>query len=164
MSESAPYKVSRKSAKRVHEFFDFWFEWFRAPARRRVTLELTGLPESGSTILHRLGYSGPTSVIALARSLSLNQSTVSRQLEPLRAAGLVDEEPYENNRRSTRVSISDRGRAVNEREAAYWLEYWTRVMTHLTEAEQENLAAMLGRLKEAINAEEAAFDEDASRS
>ena len=49
-------------ATSVHEFFWFWYEWVRSPARRRQIDVLTGLPESAWKILYKLRSSGPLSV------------------------------------------------------------------------------------------------------
>ena len=158
MVDSTRTGVSKANAERVYQFFAYFYEWVRFPSRRQLDLRLTGLPQSGSTILHRLTRSGPMSVRGLAQSLTLDQSTVSRQLEPLREAGLVDEEPFENNRRSTQVSINSHGRMISERVSAYWIDYWTRVMGHLTPHEQREIAVLLERLQQAIAAEELSLD------
>lgn len=157
---SGPNAVSPENAYDTYRFFAFFFEWVRSPIRRQIALSLTGLPESGSAILHRLEQGGPTSVSALASSLSLDQSTVSRQLEPLRASGLITEEPFADNRRKVRVSVSDAGQEVSDRVARYWIDYWTRVISHLDVDEQQQLVELLGRLHAAIDAEEAEFGVD----
>jgi DNA-binding MarR family transcriptional regulator len=149
-------KVDSKNgnATRVHEFFVYWYEWLRSPGRRRTSEQLTGLPQSASMILHRLQYFGPVSVGELARAFGLDKSTISRQLEPLRQEGLIDETPYESNRRMSRISVSARGRKLSNRIASAQIEYWTAVLDHLSSTEQRQLAKLLGRLREAIEAQD----------
>ena len=98
-------------ATSVHEFFWFWYEWVRSPACRRQIDELTGLPESAWKILYKLRSSGPLSVTEIGRVVDLDKSTVSRHLEPLRAAHLIVETPGSHNRRVSEVSVSARGAA-----------------------------------------------------
>ena len=105
-------------------------------------------------ILHRLQYFGPVSVGELARAFGLDKSTISRQLEPLRQEGLIDETPYESNRRMSRISVSARGRKLSNRIATAQIEYWTAVLDHLSSTEQRQLAKLLGRLREAIEAQD----------
>lgn len=157
---SGPHEVTPNDAVDTYRFFAFFFEWVKSPTRRQIALNLTGLPESGSAILHRLEQGGPTSVSALANSLSLDQSTVSRQLEPLRASGYITEEPFADNRRKVRVSVSEAGQEISDRVAQYWIDYWTRVMSHLDADSQRQLVELLGQLHAAIDAEEAEFGRD----
>ena len=83
----------------LHEFFWFWYEWVRSPARRRQIDDLTGLPESAWKILVKLRSAGPMSVTDIGRVVDLDKSTVSRHLEPLRVAQLIVETPGSHNRR-----------------------------------------------------------------
>ena len=142
------------NATRVHEFFVYWYEWLRSPGRRRMSEQLTGLPQSASMILHRLRHFGPVSVGELARAFGLDKSTISRQLEPLRQEGLIDETPYETNRRMSRISVSARGRKLSDRVASAQIQYWAAVLDHLSATEQRQLAKLLGRLQEAIEAQD----------
>jgi len=105
-------------------------------------------------ILHRVQHFGPVSVGELARAFGLDKSTISRQLEPLRQEQLIDETPYETNRRMSRISVSARGRKLSNRIASAQIEYWTAVLDHLSATEQRQLAKLLGRLQEAIEAQD----------
>ena len=138
----------------MHEFFVYWYEWLRSPARRRMAEQQSGLPQSASMILHRLRYFGPISVGELARTFGLDKSTISRQLEPLRQERLITETPDQANRRISRISVSARGRRLSDRIAGAQIQYWSSVIGHLTVSEQRQLATLLGRLKDAIEAED----------
>jgi DNA-binding MarR family transcriptional regulator len=134
----------------VHEFFWFWYEWVRSPARRRQIDALTGLPESAWKILYKLRSSGPLSVTEIGRVVDLDKSTVSRHLEPLRAAGLIVETPGTHNRRVSEVSVSPRGAALCDRVDDAHVQYWSDVLAHLPEAERHDLARLLRQLQLAM--------------
>jgi DNA-binding MarR family transcriptional regulator len=105
-------------------------------------------------ILHRVFVVGPIRISELARSLGLDKSTISRQLEPLRTARLLDEEPDATNRRASKVSLSVRGRQLIDRIAESNIDYWESVLDHLSVTEQRQLARLLGRLRQAIDAQD----------
>jgi DNA-binding MarR family transcriptional regulator len=151
---TAQSNATSSHATAVHEFFVYWYEWLRSPARRRMAEQQSGLPQSASMILHRLRYFGPISVGELARTFGLDKSTISRQLEPLRQERLITETPDQANRRISRISVSARGRRLSDRIAAAQIQYWSSVIGHLTVSEQRQLATLLGRLKDAIEAED----------
>jgi DNA-binding MarR family transcriptional regulator len=157
---SAQIAPTSTNATAVHEFFVYWYELLRSPTRRRMSEQRSGLPQSASMILHRLRYFGPISVGELARAFGLDKSTISRQLEPLRQERLITETPDESNRRISRISVSARGRRLSDRIASAQIEYWSAVLDHLTASEQRQLARLLGRLKEAIEAQEVALGEE----
>ena len=137
----------------VHEFFWFWYEWVRSPARRRQIDSLTGLPESAWKILYKLRSEGPLSVTDIGRVVDLDKSTVSRHLEPLRAAQLIEETPGSHNRRVSVVSVSPRGEALCDRVDDAHVQYWSDVLTHLPEAQRHDLARLLGQLQVAMEQE-----------
>jgi DNA-binding MarR family transcriptional regulator len=141
------------SAVNVHEFFTYWYESLRAPGRRRPTEDVTSLPQSAIFIMHRLKFLGPLSVSDLGRSFGLDRSTISRQLEPLRAERLIDEVPHPRNRRITLISVSARGQRLLEKVANAHIAYWSEVLARLPEAERDQLAALLGKLRAAIDAQ-----------
>ena len=141
------------AATGLHEFFWFWYEWVRSPARRRQIDGLTGLPESAWKILVKLRSAGPMSVSDIGRAVDLDKSTVSRHLEPLRAAQLIVETPGSHNRRVSVVSVSPRGEALCDRVDDAHVQYWSDVLTHLPDAERHDLARLLGRLQVAMEQE-----------
>jgi DNA-binding MarR family transcriptional regulator len=137
----------------LHEFFTFWYESLRAPGRRRPTEDVTSLPQSAMFIMHRLKFRGPLSVSDLGRSFGLDRSTISRQLEPLRAERLVDEAPHPQNRRITLISVSARGQRLLDKVSGAHVDYWSAVLAKLSEQEQDQLAVLLGRLRCAIESQ-----------
>jgi DNA-binding MarR family transcriptional regulator len=142
----------------VHEFFSFWYEWVRSPAHRRQVDEITRLPEAALRLLGQIEAYGPVSVTALARTVDLDKSTVSRHLEPLRAAGLIVETPAPG--RVTELSISPEGHAVRQALADTHIAYWADVLAHLPATRRRALATSLADLRRAMEIENAA-DRDA---
>jgi DNA-binding MarR family transcriptional regulator len=140
-------------ATSVHEFFWFWYEWVRSPARRRQIDVLTGLPESAWKILYKLRSSGPLSVTEIGRLVDLDKSTVSRHLEPLRAAQYIVETPGSRNRRVSEVSVSARGAALCERVDDTHVQYWSDVLAHFASQDRAELARLLGALQVAMEQE-----------
>jgi DNA-binding MarR family transcriptional regulator len=143
-------------ARQVHRFFWYWYEWMASPIRRREIEQLTDLPRSASLILWKVLFLGPLSVTDLARAMGLEKSTVSRQLEPLRARQLVVEAPGGRNRRASEISITPAGRAVCNRIDDTQTRYWSRVLSHMPADERRGLVASLQALQHAMDAEAAA--------
>jgi DNA-binding MarR family transcriptional regulator len=137
----------------VHRFFWYWYEWMASPTRRREIEQLTDLPRSASLLLWKVLFAGPLTVTELARAMGLEKSTVSRQLEPLRAKQLVVETPGGRNRRASEVAITPAGRAVCERVDEMQTGYWARVLSHLPADDRRRLAESLQALQHAMDAE-----------
>ena len=68
-----------------------------------------GLSTNGYSILARLGRLGPLPLGALAARLGIDRSTLSREIAPLVAAGLVEARPA--TRPPPRVLVAHRGPA-----------------------------------------------------
>lgn len=137
----------------VHRFFWYWYEWARSPSRRRQAEGLTGLPQSASMILWQLMFHGPLSVTDIGRKMGLQKSTVSRQLQPLRDHGLATEKPGSHNKKVSEVSIAPAGEAVCAQLEDLYIDYWARVVDHMTDAERRRLTTALDGLRRAMEAE-----------
>lgn len=108
------------------------------------------LERSAYLILSILTERGPTSVNVLADSLILNASTITRQVDAMAAAGLVERSRPEEDRRVTLVIATDRGTeayAAN-RQARHLL--YDRVTRSWSDADRQCLANLLGRLNAAL--------------
>jgi DNA-binding MarR family transcriptional regulator len=96
--------------------------------------ELPGFSVSMSQAyaLHELDAPRPLSQRELAERLLLEKSTVSRMVADLEHNGLVTRERDTANRRTYRLRLTDKGRALHARIAAgYGAQYheWTAAMT-----------------------------------
>lgn len=93
----------------IRSFFRFyWIDW--APARKRSLEQATGLPRSGQIILQILFQETRMTTTALAARLMIDRSTLSRQLRPLKEAGLIEAKHVGGGRR-TELTITDEGKA-----------------------------------------------------
>jgi DNA-binding MarR family transcriptional regulator len=94
----------------VRAFFRFfWTEWL--PAQRRSLEGAAGYPRSAQIVLQRLLSEKRMTTTALAASLLVDRSTLSRQLSPLKEAGLVHAQHVGGGRR-TELTLTPAGREV----------------------------------------------------
>src|SRR3954447_18754702 len=138
------------SAYRVHLFFKYLVrDWIRHPSRRRLSMEISGLNDSGLLILQTIEEKGPLSISGLGRELSLDPSTVNRQVRPLRDQQYL-EPPHGTIGRTTRLSLTAEGEAVLARMEVGWISHWQRVMKKLPAQDRKVLAELLDQFKDAM--------------
>lgn len=82
----------------------------------------------------------------LMDELGLTSGTISVRVDRLVEAGLVDRRPDPEDRRNTRVLLSDRGRELVERIIPAHLDNERRMLAALSDAERDTLADLLRRL------------------
>jgi DNA-binding MarR family transcriptional regulator len=83
------------------------------PLRREMgRCVMPQLHESGASVAWHLGRSGPLRMTALAASLQLDLSVVSRQVADLVQAGYVQRQVDENDRRASLLSLTESGQAA----------------------------------------------------
>ena len=89
----------------------------RRPQQRQRVLDAAGFRLSGAGlhVLRVLHWEGPLAMNDLARSLGVDQSTLSRQVRPLEDEGLVDRSVDEQDKRVAVVAVSAAGRKVLDR-------------------------------------------------
>src|SRR4051812_34914407 len=148
------------NAYRVHLFFKYLVrDWIRHPSRRRLSMEISGLNDSGLTILQTIDAKGPLSISGLARELSLDPSTVNRQVRPLRDRNFL-EPPQGTIGRTTRLSLTQEGRDVLAKMEVGWVAHWERVITRLPPARRKALADLVEEFGDAMlkDAEEHPFE------
>jgi len=83
------------------------------------TLATSGLTSSQFIMLTRLADNGPISIKALAASLGIDRTTLSRALGPLLARGLISETAGED-RRVKWIALTARGRTATAHAEAAW--------------------------------------------
>jgi DNA-binding MarR family transcriptional regulator len=89
---------------------------------RRLDHEL-GLSPARFSLLATLRYRGPQTVSRLAQLEDVSQPTVSKLVNALEAAGLVQRQPDPADGRASLVHLSSRGRALVRRARARKIEY-----------------------------------------
>lgn len=103
-------------------------------------------------LLHRLDKEGPMGVKALAASMGIDSSTVTRQVAPLVDTGLVKRTSHPEDGRAVVLQLSPRGQArLDEVRCSR-----RRLMAELTQdwapGEREAFCALLTRFNSALSA------------
>jgi DNA-binding MarR family transcriptional regulator len=119
----------RKASRSVTQLFD-------------QTLSPAGLRSTQLVILISGQLLGPTSIARLARELVMDRSTLTRNLKPLLALGLLRlTRPAKGKQKA--VEVTDEGREALMKSAPYWehaqtqlagrfgAEHWNRIMSDL---------------------------------
>lgn len=104
---------------------------------------------AGAVILARLQRDTGTRLSDLADRLGLAPSTVSRQLPPLEAAGLVARRTDPDDGRVSLLHLTDAGRDAAERITAYQA---SRIATLLRDWPQQDIAAFADLLDRFVTA------------
>ena len=102
---------------------------------------------AGLTALRGIERDGPIAVSALAAKVRVDLSTMSRQLRPLEAAGLVARASDPNDGRVARITVTEKGRAVLERVDEAVLEDFDAALADWSGADRAQLAALLHRFR-----------------
>jgi DNA-binding MarR family transcriptional regulator len=96
--------------------------------------------------LARLNEPGGVSQRRLMAELGLTSGTVSVRMDRLVEQRLVDRQPDPDDKRNTRITLTDAGRVLFERVAPAHLANERRLLSSLSETEQELLATLLRKL------------------
>ena len=136
----------------VADFFDLVERLVSKPLFRERQARIAGidLPRSAVTLLLEVERTGPVTMSELARRVGLDQSTITRQLAPLVASGLVKREPLPTNRRHVVVELSEEGRTARSRLRNAWLTDVERILEEWTAEDQQTLASSLGALQQCL--------------
>lgn len=108
------------------------------------------LDRSATVLLAQLAER-PRRVGELAELLSLDVSTVSRQVHSLEETGLARRQPHPTDRRGSVVVIDDQGRAALERHRRARREIFAELLADVPPTELETVARLLDRLAERID-------------
>jgi DNA-binding MarR family transcriptional regulator len=125
----------------------------------RVALALTtelvrlynahGLGEGDFDVLATLRRSGPPYELTptdLMDQTMVTSGAVTKRLDRLEGAGLVERRIAEGDRRSRIVALTDAGRALMDRVVPEHLANEERLLSALSPVERATLAALLGKL------------------
>jgi len=108
------------------------------------------LDRSAYLLLGRVVAVGPTRLSALADGLSLDLSTISRQVHALEAAELVGRTTESTDRRASLIAATDRGREIFERNRAVQQAALRDLLSDWTDAERDEFARLLTRFNDTI--------------
>lgn len=103
-------------------------------------------------LLNRLDRTGPVGVKALAQAMSIDSSTVTRQVAPLVDCGLVDRVPNPDDGRAVLLELSARGRQRLEEVRSSRQDLMRVLLADWPDEDQETFVALLTRFNQAIKA------------
>jgi len=109
-----------------------------------------GVTANGYAILARLDLEGELSVGALAGRLAMDRTTLSREIAPLIAAGLVEAGADEGDRRRRLLSLSESGAARVSLARPLWAEAQASLEDGFGTARAAGLVSELQALVEVV--------------
>jgi DNA-binding MarR family transcriptional regulator len=120
--------------------------------RSRAELARSGLTGNQLNLVSLLGRSGPRSLGELSQQLELSQSTVSGMVDRLQARGIVERTSSPEDRRVTRVSLTDaisrQARALVDRGPGARL---VAVLAAATPEQRQSMVDGLALLQQCLN-------------
>ncbi|WJV46535.1 MarR family winged helix-turn-helix transcriptional regulator [Streptomyces flavofungini] len=107
-------------------------------------------------LLNRLDKEGPMGVKALAASMGIDSSTVTRQVAPLVDTGLVKRTSHPEDGRAVVLQLSPRGQARLDEVRSSRRELMAELTQDWAPAERESFTALLTRFNTALSARQSA--------
>ena len=83
----------------------------------------------------------------LADALGVEPPTVTKMLQRMENAGLVDRRPDATDRRAMRVYLTPKGRRLKNRVDRLWVELEQRTMGEMSDRQRSNLRSLLNTLE-----------------
>jgi DNA-binding MarR family transcriptional regulator len=129
-------------------------EWAGVFARRTIHDFMAfahqyGLSMPHITVLMRLYYRGPASILAVRQDLYGSRASASQLVDKLVQMNLIERSEAPEDRRVKRIRLTDQGHAVVEQGIAARREWLGGLAQSFTEEEQVQFAAMLTRITRA---------------
>ncbi|MFI6579594.1 MarR family winged helix-turn-helix transcriptional regulator [Embleya sp. NPDC050493] len=136
-----------RAVHRIEAFVGQVADMARLPGYRNRLLAVAGveLHQSGLSILSVLEREGPLGISELGVRLGVDQSTASRQVRPLEAAGLVARDPDPADRRASLLRVTEAGLRLRARVRDTWLADIAWAVRDWDPAEREQLGELLER-------------------
>ncbi|MBD3006639.1 MULTISPECIES: MarR family winged helix-turn-helix transcriptional regulator [unclassified Streptomyces] len=128
-------------------------------ARRAEQTRLGGVGQARNSmdraaylLLNRLDQEGPMGVKALAGSMGIDSSTVTRQVAPLVDSGMVKRTSHPEDGRAVVLQLSPRGKARLEEVRSSRRDLMSRVTGDWTAEERDLFCDLLTRFNSALSA------------
>ena len=110
------------------------------------------LDRSAYGIMCRLADEGPQRLGSLASAFGLDPSTITRQVQALEKAELVQRRSDEDDRRASIVELTEEGSTVLAHTRAYRRERLEEVFCDWPETDRDELARLLTKVNDSIAA------------
>ena len=109
-------------------------------------LKALGLTRTTWCVLLAVGNEGLTQPSDIARFIGIDRTATSRALRQMEAAGLLDRQAGDGDRRTTRVSLTDQGKDLVKRGTPLAAANNDAMRAKLSEAEYARLIALLEKV------------------
>jgi DNA-binding MarR family transcriptional regulator len=121
-------------------------------ARRLKARPTGGRLDRGSVfVLHHVLANAPLRVSELAKSMVLDSSTVSRHVSHLEDGGYLTRTGDPDDRRASRVLLTDKGRAVLDEAMRAQSAIVDRAIANWSEQDRQTLTLLMTRLAESVD-------------
>ena len=98
-----------------------------------------GVTTAQNRTILELGYVGTVSLLDLAVQLGVDKSTMSRTVESLVRARLVERKQDSENRRYVKVSLTERGQAIFQEMDGKLIRYYEAILSAIPEEKQKQV-------------------------
>lgn len=98
-----------------------------------------GVTTAQNRTILELGYVGTVSLLDLAVQLGVDKSTMSRTVESLVRARLVERKQDSENRRYVKVSLTERGQAIFQETDGKLIRYYEAILSAIPEEKQKQV-------------------------
>ncbi len=125
-----------------------------ARAHRVAAAELlgeVGLHPGQEALLMELWQGDGQTQAELAESLAVEPPTITKMLQRMEAAGLVQRKPHPDDRRAQRVFLTARGKRLQQKVDRLWNQLATRAVSGLSDRQQATLRSMLHTVTENLS-------------
>ena len=109
-------------------------------------MKALGLTRTTWCVLLAVGNEGLTQPSDIARFIGIDRTATSRALRQMEAAGLLDRQAGDGDRRTTRVSLTDQGKDLVKRGTPLAAANNDAMRAKLSEAEYARLIALLEKV------------------
>jgi DNA-binding MarR family transcriptional regulator len=125
--------------------------WYGLNQSFRRRIASTGATPDQFTALRCLLEGDPLGLTQgdLTKTMSSDPNTIASLVERMEAAGWVERQPHERDRRAYRIRLKPAGRRVYERMRAVAVALQTEVLSSLPEAAREEFLANLAEVADA---------------
>ena len=106
-------------------------------------------PAQGHTLLE-IEQKGQSTLVRIAKNLSLDKSTLSRTVDGLVKIGLLMRVPDPSDRRSNLITLTARGRAICRRLNRTHDDYYGRVINRIPKQKREQVVESVALLVRAM--------------
>ncbi|HEX6247663.1 MAG TPA: MarR family transcriptional regulator [Nocardioidaceae bacterium] len=109
------------------------------------------LDRSAYGILCRLADEGPQRLGVLASAFGLDPSTITRQVQALEKADLVQRRSDDGDRRASILDLTDEGRRVLEHTRAYRRRRLEEILDEWPAADRDEFARLLTQMNDSVS-------------